>query len=422
MAKTTDSLNTTILTPDNTKLIGGMYYYICSDYEMDKISAITGNCSAVNSCWFSPILTEEDLTTKEVEYDVKRYGELKGWELNFTPTLKRITKVNTIKKKIGEIDKYPVPNRTKKKHWSNESRLYNFPYTYYLLTDFINPPLEIKAHEIKNNEKISVYAKAFITDRGSYSLYVNGLKGDSYGNMEGQVSTATLDIPVGSSAYSQWSATQKARDNQNYTNALFNLSFQGKQTELNNSIGLKNSVASSGGNFLGSLMKGDIVQALGSLASAGVNAFNQYQVNNLGLDKLRIDQNAVIGLKSAQLKDLSNTPRTMLSTGSDINFNLINGNRQIALIKYTITDEYKERLTDYFTFYGYKQAKVMNINIRSRYYFNYIKTSNVNIYPEGIPKAHYDELRNIYNSGVTIWHMDNKGVHMFDYSKDNYEV
>ena len=419
---TTDTLNTTILTPDGDKLIGGMYYYICGDYEIDKISAITGHCSAVNSCWFSPILNEEDLSTKEVLYDAKRYGELSGWNLNFTPKLKRITGVKSTNKKIGEVDKYPKPNRTSKKHWSNESRLYNFPYRYYLLTDFINPPIEVKPHEIMRNEKISIHAKAFITDRGSYSLYVNGLKGDSYGNMEGQVATATLDIPVGSTAYSQWSATQKARDNANYTNSLLNLSFQNKETEFNNKVAMQNSILGGGSSAIGSLFKGDIVGALGKLVNGGVNSFNQYEANNLGMEKLRLEQNAVIGQRSAQQKDLSNTPRTMLSTGSDINFNLINGNRQIALLEYVITNEYKERLCDYFTYYGYKQAKIMDINIRSRYYFNYIKTSNINIYPEGIPKAHLDELRNIFNNGVTIWHMDRKGVRMYDYSNDNYEV
>ena len=408
----TDFLSTTIKTGSGKTFLGGMYYYICNSTELEKVSAITGNCSAVHSCWFSPILNELDVEYKFVSYDIERYGKLAGWSLNYVPELKRITKVQATVKELGEYDKYIPAQIKSSKFWGNESRLYNYPYTFYVLTDHINPPIEIKPHEIMKS-KIMIGAKCFISDKGSYSLFIRGLKGDNEGVMEGQTSTATMDIPVGSTAYSQWSSTQKARDNQNYTNSLLNMSLNAQQTQFNNNMGL----VQQGVGVIGSLLTGQF----GSALSGAVGVYNQYKNNQFGMDRIRLEQQNVIGQRSAQMKDLSNTPRSMLQTGSDINFNLINSNKQISLIRYTITDEYKDRLCDYFTYYGYKQAKVMQVDTRSRHYFNYIKTSNVNILPVGIPKAHLDELRTIYDSGVTIWHVDRENVRMFDYSMDNYE-
>ena len=64
----------------------------------------------------------------------------------------------------------------------------------------------------------------------------------------------------------------------------------------------------------------------------------------------------------------------------------------------------------------------MKPNLRSRQYYNYVKTIGVNISDSGIPKQHLEKLKSIYDSGVTIWHGDRDGMFVGDYSQNNYEV
>ena len=132
-------------------------------------------------------------------------------------------------------------------------------------------------------------------------------------------------------------------------------------------------------------------------------------------------QNA-INTAMATKQDLQNTPSTMLSMGSDVYYGLANGKKKVNLYRFGLTDEYYQKLGDYFAMFGYKQNKVMNINRRNRHYYNYIKTIGVNIKSSGVPRNHLEEIKSIYNNGVTIWHVDRNGVEVGDYSMDNYEV
>ena len=72
--------------------------------------------------------------------------------------------------------------------------------------------------------------------------------------------------------------------------------------------------------------------------------------------------------------------------------------------------------------YGYKQNRVMTINTQDRYYYNYIKTVGINIEATNIPRNHLEEIKSIFDNGVTIWHTFREGVIVGDISKDNKEV
>ena len=92
------------------------------------------------------------------------------------------------------------------------------------------------------------------------------------------------------------------------------------------------------------------------------------------------------------------------------------------LYRYRINDVDCERLGWYFHMYGYKQNKILTPNIRNRYYYNYIKTIGCNLKSNQIPRSHFEQLKSIFDAGVTIWHIDREGVVVGDISNDNYEV
>lgn len=82
---------------------------------------------------------------------------------------------------------------------------------------------------------------------------------------------------------------------------------------------------------------------------------------------------------------------------------------------FTIKKEYAEIIDNYFSMYGYRVNELKVPNLNSRTYWNYIKTVNVNILGD-IPQEDLQKLKNMFNSGVTLWHDPTK---FLDYSQNN---
>ena len=71
--------------------------------------------------------------------------------------------------------------------------------------------------------------------------------------------------------------------------------------------------------------------------------------------------------------------------------------------KMTIKSEYAEIIDNYFSTYGYKVNVVKLPNVTGRTTWNFVKTIDCNL--EGnIPQADIDELKKMFNNGVTFWH------------------
>ena len=80
-----------------------------------------------------------------------------------------------------------------------------------------------------------------------------------------------------------------------------------------------------------------------------------------------------------------------------------------------IKEEYATIIDKFFDMYGYKVSNVKVPNVTGRTNWNYVKTININL--EGdIPEADLQEIKNIFNNGVTIWH--NPSTYL-DYSQSN---
>lgn len=68
-----------------------------------------------------------------------------------------------------------------------------------------------------------------------------------------------------------------------------------------------------------------------------------------------------------------------------------------------IKSQYAKMVDDFLTMYGYKVNALKVPETRSRLYWNYIKTIDVNI-DGAIPDEDMERLKAIYNDGVTLWH------------------
>ena len=81
--------------------------------------------------------------------------------------------------------------------------------------------------------------------------------------------------------------------------------------------------------------------------------------------------------------------------------------------------EYIKILDDYFDMFGYNVSTVKTPQYTSRQYWNYLETVNVNI--EGnIPQDDMNELKQIFNDGITIWHGNSaSNTNWCNYSNNN---
>jgi hypothetical protein len=72
-------------------------------------------------------------------------------------------------------------------------------------------------------------------------------------------------------------------------------------------------------------------------------------------------------------------------------------------------------IDSYFDMYGYKVARMKDVNIKTRTNWNYIKCVQPNILGN-IPQEDMNEIKSMFTAGVTFWH--NPATYL-DYSQNN---
>lgn len=400
----------------------GLYYY-CIPREKINTATYLGFVDTIQSLTYNPFIEVDDMSTiVECSFDSDRYGSPKGG----IPKCYRMSGFDTIDKQLYELNTFPDNDNGLP---TFEPKLYTFPFRYFMITDYMNTPLVVKP-ELCENKTLKLRVKATnIATESKYNLYVNGYKGDYNGNLNGIVNNSPLMLPVLSSAYSQFLATSSASFNQGNINAMLENDLSLKQGLATNSLNYRQNTTnnymqglSSGLGAIASLLSlnfGGVVNGAMGVVQSGINQHFNTLSNNLNNSQLK-EQNKlsnfeVSSMANAKTTDLLNTPNSIKTSGNDTLFNLVNSNRKIDIIEFGLDFRYKHRIYDYFVKYGYKVNKWEKINVNSRRYFNFIKTNTCNIVGEEIPHEYLEEIKDIFNRGVTIWHVDN-GASVGDYS------
>ena len=400
----------------------GLYYY-CIPREKINTATYLGFVDTIQSLTYNPFIEVDDMSTViECSFDSDRYGTPKGG----IPKCYRMSGFDTIDKQLYELNTFPDNDNGLP---TFEPKLYTFPFRYFMITDYMNTPLVVKP-ELCENKTLKLRVKATnIATESKYNLYVNGYKGDYNGNLNGIVNNSPLMLPVLSSAYSQFLATSSASFNQGNINAMLENDLTLKQGLATNSLNYRQNTTnnymqgiSSGLSAIASLLSlnfGGVVNGAMGVVQSGINQRFNTLSNNLNNSQLK-EQNKlsnfeVSSMANAKTTDLLNTPNSIKTSGNDTLFNLVNSNRKIDIIEFGLDFRYKHRIYDYFVKYGYKVNKWEKINVNSRRYFNFIKTNTCNIVSDEIPHEYLEEIKDIFNRGVTIWHIDN-GANIGDYS------
>lgn len=174
-------------------------------------------------------------------------------------------------------------------------------------------------------------------------------------------------------------------------------------------------------NNKASVNGGLAVSALGTIAGIGLG----FITGGLGwavAGASAISFGTQIANTMMKQQDIKENPDEIRGSTDDLG-TLLQVKQFLGLGLNTITEDYKNRIFNYLYRYGYKANDFKKPNVRSRYYFNYIKTIGANI-KTNISADYKNEIAEIFNNGITLWHYRSsetfKGVNNYDY--ENVEM
>lgn len=109
------------------------------------------------------------------------------------------------------------------------------------------------------------------------------------------------------------------------------------------------------------------------------------------------------------------TPDSAKGNSNTGDFNFTVGKTVFTAYKMSCKYEYIKLVDQFFTMFGYKVNTLGIPHIRGRRYWNYVKCAQINIVAN-IPQEDLDEIKNMFLTGVTLWHDPSKYL---DYSQNN---
>ena len=414
------------------KQLTGLYYYILDMAHLtDNNSRVYGFAPTIQNISFNPFIEFDDVDEVECVFDRVYFGMTNPSGVD-TPMVYRIRTFSVKDKIIGEFNIDEYYNTYGKDSSGNlfESKILMYPYRYFVLTDYINPPLVIQPQLMHRTSegKWRFMVKIGLSQTSKYNLYAYRYKGDNMGNLEGIINNNPLLYPVSSNQYSSWFMSNGnsfvASNNLALMENDLSLRQGSEQIALDRKQNNFNAISGVGG-AVASALTGNIGGAIGGAISTGFNYGMGIQQNNLNQSHLqqntKLKEYSIETMALARVKDYLNTPRAIKTVGNDGVFAMSNAHYKVDLLEYGMTNSRYLRIYAYFERYGYKVNKYMKPNFRSRKYYNFVKTVNCNIDSARIPHNDLIAIQEIFNSGITFWHIDN-GATVKNYDVTNIEV
>ena len=388
-------------------MIDGLYYYVvdktCDDIDLSYI----GFVDTIQNITYNPFLNSSEFHGITAEFNTDRYGQPKEG----IPKVYRIKQQHNRDMRIKDFYFSPHTDTD----YNDEPILNVYPFCYYTLTDGFGNIKMIQPQFLPWGEYHGTYdyhmeikVKTNINHDSKYLLYINGYKSDYEGYIEGMVNKTPLVAPNKSSAFSNFWSRSSASFTTNYEiNKLEN--------ELTYEQSTRGNMVNGVANGIGSLLSLNLGGAISNTANM-IN--NQITANeNYNMSEYAIEQSY-----NSKIADYVKTPSTVKTLGNNMAFERgIYGNG-IVITRYQQTDINRKKAKQYFKRYGYPYNQyTKNPCIRTRKAFNYIKFTNCNIHGGNIPQIHLVELKQIFENGLTFWHLD-RTSDFKNYDQDNSEV
>ena len=196
-------------------MLTNLYYYILDKKLINGDEHVNtqpfSSVPTIQSISFNPFADLNDFEIIRCKFNSEKFGDTSGKQA----FVYRIKHQNVNRKTLKEI-----PLFNKKKNAYDESKLQMYPFRYFLICDYINPPLLIKPQLVNNgSNKLIVKVMYTISSTSKYNIYVERYKNDYQGQLEGLINNNALLFPTSSEAYSSFLATSSASFSQALENS-----------------------------------------------------------------------------------------------------------------------------------------------------------------------------------------------------------
>ena len=364
------------ISPRTVKYFNGVFsgteQYLFKDYQSAsnfiRAMALDAKMDAIVALYLIPqsLFTGQTLTWQTI--NVTRSGKTITFVVARTP-------VSSSSNTLGTSNSFTVPNDLDS-YTPKNNKLKVYPYSYFYITNNAGSDVPFKYEEFKSNTA-SFKTIGSLTPGGSIRCIPLNYKkltdsGSSMNSFNSGVTVAKYPICSWSNdAYTNW-----------LTQNSVNLGFKA----IGGAVGIIGGAAliATGAGALAGV--GMISGGLGMIADSAKEVYNH-------------------SLTPDQAQGNSNSGDVVYSSDKV----------EVVAYKMSIRKEYAIIIDGYFSAYGYKMNRYKIPNITGRENWNYVKTIGANI--EGdIPEEDMNEIKNMFDSGVTIWH---KPSTYLDYSQDN---
>lgn len=276
-----------------------------------------------------------------------------------------------------------------------ESKLLCAPYRYNLLSDWRNSPVIFK-NEYMTTDKIEVNYSLALSHNAPMRFWIKDYKRDPEGRNTSLSQPIAPEFPIISDAYEQYILQNKNTIQANLTN-----------TKINAITGI--ATGAIGGAIGGASVGGAVGAKIGAVSGLVSGALSG-----------ALNVQAQVRSENAKQADLRAVPDTIVNATDSV-FNIVDGNDLVTFYRMGICCENEHIIAEIFNMSGYKVNRVDIPNTRSRTRFNYIQTVGANI-TGSISQRFIEEIKAIFNNGITIWHYNDQHFNMLDYSYENIEV
>lgn len=383
-----DFLSTVVLNNADIKILSGnISYYLVASEDLSGTSETTPNqhlyippVQEVMGCYFIPYLSKTDFSIIETTLKDKYLTYNNNSTLNYATEddlrkIQRIYKLNTTVKHVATFEPNFVSGKTigGRFNWRNEGKMWLPPYHYGCISDGISNPINYSLSMIDTTKSShSIRLRTALNAQGMYQLYIDGYRGDSTGMVYNVVTSGNV-LPTSNSAYLNYIA-----NNQNQINAQY-------MTQM----------LSAGANVLTSMNPMALVSGVVGMANTAIT-------------------------ETAKQADLKGSGFTLNNVGNDTLYKMQQGD-VLHLEVFSLKEKELEMIAKQFHLYGYAQNQLMQPTFKGRKYWNYLQTSDCHLKVHNCPKEHLQQLKEIFDNGVTVWHKAN-GEMFENTEKDNAEL
>lgn len=257
------------------------------------------------------------------------------------------------------------------------NKLFTYPYCYLILSNN-GGGNNILHYEFFSGNDCEFMIEGVPTINGSIKCSPENYKGTTYNDLEGIMAINFPSLSWNKDNFAQW---QLYNGNMNNAKGLL-----GAGTALASIIAIALSAPTAGASTL----LGLTLMGAGGTATL-VDAMHQYNYH----------------------KEIPDSAQGNIGNGD---IQTASGSNKFFYVGMSVKAEFAKKIDDYFSMSGYKVNSLKLPNITGRLNWNYVKTIDCNIEGTEIPEKDIDELKTMFNKGITFWH----NISTFrDYSQNN---